>query len=786
MPNNKISAATVVKLFPVINQQWAVISPFQTSILQVCQNVLTSQDIPEEDVAKALACIVLLRDSTPDAVFREYMEARKVTVQQIFKPERQGTTAKILVCELVLLVMKTLHAVHRVCYAGEETTKTLEGGSGSKVDDLLIKTLSEITRKDSVGPVSLLKLDKTPISKFLPTTITDFRPSFKSDFCSVHPEVLKDVCQQWTDQVSRDVEKGLWELLECIRTMKGVANIRDGVFEVLCQNDYTVRWEQACHDVLGKSMSIWETFLRPVFIHRIKDLLSSQLKSCSTNCKSKICQVLEDLKETKGRMLAMERDVTMYIWTELPSDCTTNLAWTPYTNRTLWESGSLAMKAKGHTPKVQYLCSDLDNGLKKLLEDMTTFVCDDQKEDCLDQESLTSCSEWKSTKLININKDKKEIDEYLRSETKLCIQSIMQYIEEMALTMETSGSGTDVWPVFLGRLTVGMAELCPHLQQCLIGSDKEDSHHFLRITQNSTNIRKVEETYWEEVKSQLLTQSASLFGVWAKNLVKTLCGELEMKLLGVSPVSILSSVLEWEEIEIQEETEGGQTVKSTIQIPLQVSLPLQSTMFHLCQAINRAAGHSLNRLKEITSMLLEHVLDIYATAAKETSSRLTESSHLRQTWAHQLLFDVRYLAALFRVKERNNVQHTVKLEQVVRDLESLIDPFDLDVFSPHFKMNLSRALQGSSLVLGLAVSGDLAGSWDNTRPKPQTGRSDHHNVLPLMSGLVKFPLLPISMEPSKPLIQPPQHLRSSTVSQSSSSGSKAKLIADLEEGCSDV
>ncbi|XP_076341151.1 conserved oligomeric Golgi complex subunit 1-like isoform X1 [Tachypleus tridentatus] len=84
MPNNKISAATVVKLFPVINQQWAVISPFQTSILQVCQNVLTSQDIPEEDVAKALACIVLLRDSTPDAVFREYMEARKVTVQQIF------------------------------------------------------------------------------------------------------------------------------------------------------------------------------------------------------------------------------------------------------------------------------------------------------------------------------------------------------------------------------------------------------------------------------------------------------------------------------------------------------------------------------------------------------------------------------------------------------------------------------------------------------------------------------------------------------------------------------
>ncbi|XP_022257947.1 conserved oligomeric Golgi complex subunit 1-like [Limulus polyphemus] len=147
MPSNKVSAATVVKLFPVISRQWAVIKPFQTSILQVCQKALISQDISEEDVSKALACIVLLSDSTPEAVFREYMEARKVAVQQMFKPERQGTTTKVLVCELVLLVVKTLHAVHRVCYASEETTKTFEGGTGSTVNDLLIKTLIEVTKR---------------------------------------------------------------------------------------------------------------------------------------------------------------------------------------------------------------------------------------------------------------------------------------------------------------------------------------------------------------------------------------------------------------------------------------------------------------------------------------------------------------------------------------------------------------------------------------------------------------------------------------------------------------
>ncbi|XP_013789211.2 conserved oligomeric Golgi complex subunit 1-like [Limulus polyphemus] len=381
-------------------------------------------------------------------------------------------------------------------------------------------------------------------------------------------------------------------------------------------------------------------------------------------------------------------------------------------------------------------------------------------------------------KLVDINTDKKEIDNYLTNETKLCLQSIMQYIEEMVSVVKISDSETDVWPVFLGRLTTGMAELCPHLQQCFVGSDNDESHQFLRVTQNTTDTKKVEETDWERVKSKLLTQSASLFGIWARNFVKKLCGELETQLYGVSPVTILSSILEWEEIEIQEETEGGQTVKSTIQIPLQVSVPLQSTVFQLCQAINRAAGHSLNRLEEITSIFLEHVLEIYGAAAKEIFNRLTEGSHLRQTWAHQLLFDVRYLADLFRVKERSNPQQTAKLEQIIRDLENLIDPFDLDVFNPHFKMNLSRALQRSSLLLGLAISGDLVGSWDNARSKPQTGQSDHHNVLPLMSGSVKFPLLPVSTQTSKQLLQPPQHLRSSTASQSSSSSSKSASFHD--------
>lgn len=45
----------------------------------------------------------------------------------------------------------------------------------------------------------------------------------------------------------------------------------------------------------------------------------------------------------------------------------------------------------------------------------------------------------------------------------------------------------------------------------------------------------------------------------------------------------------------------------------------------------------------------------------------------------------------------NNHNHLFRIEKVADYLEALIDPFDLDVFTPHLNSNLTRLVQRTSV-----------------------------------------------------------------------------------------
>ena len=51
----------------------------------------------------------------------------------------------------------------------------------------------------------------------------------------------------------------------------------------------------------------------------------------------------------------------------------------------------------------------------------------------------------------------------------------------------------------------------------------------------------------------------------------------------------------WDAIEIEEETEDGSAVRSTIRVPMQSSWYVQSTLYSLCEEINRVGGHAVRR-----------------------------------------------------------------------------------------------------------------------------------------------------------------------------------------------
>lgn len=80
---------------------------------------------------------------------------------------------------------------------------------------------------------------------------------------------------------------------------------------------------------------------------------------------------------------------------------------------------------------------------------------------------------------------------------------------------------------------------------------------------------------------------------------------------------------------------------------------------------------------------------------------------LHQSVALQLLFDVRFIAALLGAKDkvralhRNGNQDCKYLLQALQErvrslcecLEGQVDPFDLDVFKPHIQNHVNRAVQ---------------------------------------------------------------------------------------------
>lgn len=118
---------------------------------------------------------------------------------------------------------------------------------------------------------------------------------------------------------------------------------------------------------------------------------------------------------------------------------------------------------------------------------------------------------------------------------------------------------------------------------------------------------------------------------------------------------------------------------------------------------------------------------------------------MTQNRALQLLYDLRCLSVVLtargeEVKTGRNRQDS-RLEKVADYLEALIDPFDLDVFTPHLNSNLNRLVQRTSVLFGL-----VTGTENPFTPRSCTFNSQEpHNILPLASSQIRFGLLPLSM-----------------------------------------
>ncbi|KAI8479572.1 Golgi transport complex subunit 1 [Branchiostoma belcheri] len=519
------------------------------------------------------------------------------------------------------------------------------------------------------------------------------------------------------------IHRGVGELLGYVSTIKGLVAIRDAVWDMLAQDGAGMEWSVICQHILRREVLVWEEFLRPILLNRSKVIIESQCNSTAELSLQLVTNTLQELgqKNSSERSLMSEHDVAGYVWTEMSSDMPSRSSWFHKTGE---EMGGLAMKAKAFTPRVQSLCKKLDSKLECLLEDVSQYTSVSQSQQDRGAAGDSSTADPPFDKFA----DNVHLEKYLQNGCTSCITRLLECVStelksarEVLLNKTTVGrsnsSSTIDKALFLARLCSGLVEICPNLQLCMMGKQSKDA------TQDSARL-------------------------WAEHTSGWLVDQFSSALRDSSPAALLMSATNWEEIEIQEETEAGKSVQSKIRLPAQASWYVQSMLFLLCREVNRVGGHALSRciIHDVVQQTCAGVLSAY-------EALLQDSATLPQARALQLVFDLRYITNMLSARGPDSQAYRAQADRVMRLLEKIenhIDPFDLDVFTPHLSKALDRLTQRCSVMLGVTTSPDrhLAAG----RPPGSTGQQEQHNVLPLPPPIPRFSLLPINTrtDSSKP------------------------------------
>ncbi|XP_074703865.1 conserved oligomeric Golgi complex subunit 1 isoform X2 [Strix aluco] len=756
-------ASPVLARFPILLRQVAAASHLRSTILQESKSLLKSQTVSDQAVAEALCAIMLLEDSSPRQALADFLLARKLAIQQLLNQPHHGAGIKAQVCSLMELLTTTLYQAHALFYTlpeGMPPDPALPCG-------LLFSTLESTTAPHPAGRGGVLEEEVKLSSwfRYLPESVVEFQPALRTLAHPISQDYLRDTLQKWIAMCSDDIRAGVSNLLVYVKSMKGLAGIRDAVWELLTSESISQNWEAVCRRLLDKPASFWEDLLQQLFLDRLETLTKEGFDSISSSSKQLLTLALQELEvksstSTLSKHIQFEHNVAQFLWSESSSDLPSDAAWVNVANRGQLAKSGLSMKAQALTPCVQSFCSALDSKLEARLDDLLSYLPTDSS--AIKEAAPTG----QPRSAFDRYADAGTVEGLLCHHCVACIHHILGCMREELQRAQSLQGGQEDAPsdarlnavVFMARLCQSLTELCPHLKRCILGRSGS-AETALKETRSAKKLGKGKvaqevtpvQAKWQGVKAELLQQSLFAYQIWSSAITKGLVQCFTRTLLLDTAGSVLATATNWDEIEIQEETESGNSVTSKIRLPAQPSWYVQCLLFSLCQEVNRVGGHTLPKvtLQELLRTCMAEVLAAYEKLVEEKQEKKTGTFPMTQNRALQLLYDLRYLSIILTAKSEEAKTSRIKpdsgIEAVTDFLEGHIDPFDLDVFTPHLNSNLNRLVQRTSVLFGL-----LTGT-EHQYPGRSGALSSQelHNILPLASSQIRFGLLPLSMSSSR-------------------------------------
>ncbi|KAJ8251733.1 hypothetical protein GJAV_G00224550 [Gymnothorax javanicus] len=737
----------VLVRFPILVRQVAAAGHFRATILLDSKSLLRGRAVSDQAIAEALVSSMLLEDSSPRQALADFLLARKASIQQLLNQPQHGAGVKAQVCSLVELLVTTMYQAFAVFYTPREGTPAVPGlGCG-----LLFSTLETVTSTSSAGKGQTVLQEEVSGGswcRYLPPSVLEFRPALRTLAQPIQGDQLRDALQQWILTCQEDVRSGVSSLLVYVKSLKALAAIRDAVWDLLSSESISQHWATVCQRLLERPLPVWEDFLQQLFLQRLQALTREGTAGVSSGSRQLLTATLRELEGQNSRTALFERDVASFLWVESQGDLASDAAWVGVSQRgTSQQQGrsGLANKTQALTPCVQTVCAALDAKLKAQLDDLQHYLPSEPRP----MGGASAFDRFADTAMV---------EDTLREHCLACVRDFLSCVRDELKPRPHAQLGS---VLFLARLCQSVPQLCPNLKQCILGKQAGPDHQAGRggaprqgkkLGKGVAKATEVSpaQAQWAGLKEDLLSCSMDAYRIWSSALSVELVGSFTSSLHTDSAGEVLASATNWEELEIQEEAESGSSVTSKIRLPVQPSWYVQSLLFHLCLEVNRVGGHALPKvtLQELLRGCLDQLVSEYEKFTQQAQSK-DGSFPMTQNRALQLLFDLRYLCSTLSPRpeegKSSRPAQEPRVQQVCDLLEGHIDPFDLDVFTPHLSSNLSRVSQRTSVLLGL-----LTGAEKQFSSRGNTVSSQEpYNILPLASSQIRFGLLPLSMSQSK-------------------------------------
>uniref|UniRef100_A0A914UU69 Conserved oligomeric Golgi complex subunit 1 n=1 Tax=Plectus sambesii TaxID=2011161 RepID=A0A914UU69_9BILA len=665
----------------LLDRQTRQLRKLRIAVTEQCDRIFRAVDLETSQSAllDELCAMALLENASISDVLGKFLCLRKDYIVTLFKESDCSSREQMSRCAAT--IQNTILAVFNVFVPP----------SGGRESALLHSLRNAVQGEwQPVVFAAFVEEQSRTFKNALPNDVRHFHPDYKAALTDMTSAQLQKACSHWLQESLSVGRNEIVRLVDFCESIDSISALKKSVIETLNTQE---PWSVASTAAVGAEFSVYDALIKASLLNRLKTLINETVTG-----------IFDMVGTAIDKEIKLETSPNAQFWLELPSD-TVNIC-SPK-DSTIGAS-NLTLRARAVSPSVYSLCHRVDSQLNALSQALQRYL--EVEKETADGDLRAAVSQACSSAVERFGGTITAGAWQARPNNDLPIEGLMRR----------------------GRLCLGLCELCPGLKNCLQLENKVKTEPANRRSRDDER----GET-WITARSALTDAAIACYLIWADHAVNVVSADVSLQDMILSAKRAeewILSAQEWEVIDIEEETESGRKVASSILVPLQLSRYAHRFLNELTRVVSIEGAHRLPKV--VRQRLAGSAWSAFDVAYQRL---LSDTSGIGQRQAVQLLFDVKSLNQLLMPEEGSK-----SMAKLVERLESLIDPFDLDVLNAHMRRNVVKMVQRSAAIFGGVLPTEAMSAAGRASGSKPSGGAEQPQLLPVTASIARFNLLPVA------------------------------------------